>query len=200
MQSMYGLPTTPRLVATLNSFISGGWSWTTFTPHLDTLRIPAKHGWSWKRNICQQQHRDFWIPEWTSPPKERDTLELLLARAPANLSLPQTERERGREHTNSRLVRLNTPLVFSTSGGMVKSTSVAYKQLASLLARKWDQPYSLVIAWLRCHVTFSLLRSAITCLRGARSSSGPATHNGPVDLVVSEGQVPFEKLWTKSSF
>ena len=41
-------------------------------------------------------------------------------------------------------------------------------------------------------------RSAITCLRGARLSSGHATHNGPVDLVVSEGQVPLEKLWTKS--
>ena len=41
---------------------------------------------------------------------------------------------------------------------------------------------------------------AITCLWGARSSSGHAAHNGPVDLAVSEGQVPLEKLWTKSFF
>ena len=75
---------------------------------------------------------------------------------------------------------------------MAKSASVAYKRLASLLARKRDQPYSLVIAWLHCHLSFSLLRSAITCLRGARSSSGHAAHNGPVDLAVSEGQVPLE--------
>ena len=33
---------------------------------------------------------------------------------------------------------------------------------------------------------------------GARSSSGHAAHNGPIDLVVSKGRVPFEKLWTKS--
>ena len=39
-----------------------------------------------------------------------------------------------------------TPLVFSSSGGMSKSTSVAYKRLASLLAEKRDQPYSLVMA------------------------------------------------------
>ena len=30
--------------------------------------------------------------------------------------------------------------------------------------------------------------------RGARSSSGHAAHNGPIDLVVSKGRVPFEKL------
>ena len=77
---------------------------------------------------------------------------------------------------------------------MAKSTSVAYKRLASLLARKRDQPCRLVIPWLRCHLSFSLLRSAITCLRGARSSSGHTAHNGPIGLVVSEGRVPFEKL------
>ena len=59
--------------------MSGGWSWATLAPHLDSLPIPAKHGWSWKRNICQQQHKDFWILKWASPLKERDTLELLLA-------------------------------------------------------------------------------------------------------------------------
>ena len=42
--------------------------------------------------------------------------------------------------------------MFLTSGGMAKSASVAYKRLASLLARKRDQLYSLVIAWLRCHL------------------------------------------------
>ena len=107
------------------------------------------------------------------------------------------EREKQRTYEQRiREVELGTftPLVFSTSGGMAKSASVAYKRLASLLARKRDQPYSLVIAWLRCHLSFSLLRSAITCLRGARSSSGHAAHNGPIDLVVSEGQVPLEKL------
>ena len=55
-----------------------------------------------------------------------------------------------------------THLVFSTSGGMAKSTS--------------DR--RLVIAWVCCHLSFSLPRSAVTCLCGARSSSGHAIHNG----------------------
>ena len=88
--------------------------------------------------------------------------------------------------------------MFLTSGGMAKSTSMAHKWLASMLARKRDQPYSLTIAWLCCHQSFSLLRSAITCLQGAHSSSRHATHNGPVDLIVSKGQVPLEKLRIKS--
>ena len=49
-----------------------------------------------------------------------------------------------------------------------------YKRIASLLALKWDQPYSTVMTWLRCRITFALLRSAIQCLRGARSSRGYA--------------------------
>ena len=47
--------------------------------------------------------------------------------------------------TNSGFVGTFTPLVFSTAGGMAKFASVAYKRLASVLARKQDQPYSLVI-------------------------------------------------------
>ena len=43
-----------------------------------------------------------------------------------------------------------TPPIFSHSGGMAKSTAVAYKRLTSLLANKRDQPYNVVMAWLRC--------------------------------------------------
>ena len=47
-----------------------------------------------------------------------------------------------------------------------------YKQLGSLLSFKWDQPYSHVMAWLRCRLSFSLLQSSIMCIRGSRSSCG----------------------------
>ena len=63
-------------------------------------------------------------------------------------------------------------LVFSTSGGIAKFTTIVYNRLASLLATKRDQPYSSIMAWLWCHLSFSLLRSTITCLHGARSSRG----------------------------
>ena len=65
-----------------------------------------------------------------------------------------------------------TPLVFSAPGGMAKEATSSYKRLASLLAAKRDQTYSCTITWLRCLLSFSLLRSAIQCIRGARSSKG----------------------------
>jgi hypothetical protein len=83
-----------------------------------------------------------------------------------------------------------TPLVFSATGGMAKQSTTFYKRLASLLADKWEQPYSSTLCWLRCRISFSLLRSAIQCIRGARSSHGHACRSTPpIDLVNKEAQI-----------
>ena len=80
-----------------------------------------------------------------------------------------------------------TPLVFSTSGGMSGCTNIFYKRLAYLFSLK---KYSNVMAWLRCHLSFSLIRSAIiACLRGARSHHGCPANFGALDLALAEGQV-----------
>ncbi len=81
-----------------------------------------------------------------------------------------------------------TPIVLSATGGMAQEATRFYKHLASDLAVKWDQPYNSTIAWLRCRITFSLLRSAIRCLRGARSSQGKPSKLviPPIDLALSE--------------
>ena len=84
-----------------------------------------------------------------------------------------------------------TPLVFSTSGGMGKAASITYKRLASLIATKREQPYSVVMGWLQCCLSFSLLRSAIMCLRGSRSRQGFVPNMDlALDLVAHEGRVP----------
>ena len=62
---------------------------------------------------------------------------------------------------------------------MANEATVFYKRLASCLAMKWDQSYSSTLSWLRCRLTFSLLRSAIQCVRGARSSCGHAAKSPP---------------------
>ena len=150
------------------------------------------------------------VPDWTLVPKASGTTGIREhfcdgrvfnpnAQSHRTLQLASVywkqERERSREITNRESVKSNsigafTPLMFSTPGGMAKCASVTYKRLASLLSTKHDQPYSLVIAWLCCHLSFSLLRSAITFLRGTCSSSGRAVYNRPLDLAISEGQVP----------
>ena len=81
-----------------------------------------------------------------------------------------------------------TPLVMSLSGGCASAANICYKRLAAMLAEKWDQPYSTTLAWMRCKLSYALLRSAVQCIRGARSSASRAfkfvTH--PIDPVVAE--------------
>ena len=106
----------------------------------------------------------------------------------------QFEKEKCRKYEQRiREVEMGSfvPLVFSTFGGMSGCTNVVYKCLAYLLSLKRGVPYSSVMAWLRCRLSFSLLRSTIACLRGARSHSGcPANHRA-LDLALIESQVPF---------
>ena len=59
------------------------------------------------------------------------------------------------------------PLVFSSSGGMGKAATTAYKHLGQLLSEKWSSSYSVMMGWLCCSMGFSLLRSSIMCIRGS---------------------------------
>ena len=86
-----------------------------------------------------------------------------------------------------------SPLVFSAAGGMGTIATVVYKRLASLLAEKQGRSYSSTLHWLRCRLNFSLLRSAITCIRGSRSIFSSDSTSPPmesIDLAIHEGQVP----------
>jgi len=84
-----------------------------------------------------------------------------------------------------------TTLVFSALGGMSKPTEITYKRLASLLATRRNQQYNVVISFIRCRLSFSLLRSAIMCLRGSRSAAGrPQRDVTDFSIAVSEGKLP----------
>ena len=72
------------------------------------------------------------------------------------------------------------PLVLSATGGLAKEATNFYKRLASLLAEKWNQCYSSTLYWLRCSLSFSLLHSAIQCIRGARSSRATPSNSIPL--------------------
>ncbi len=83
-----------------------------------------------------------------------------------------------------------TPIVLSASGGLAKVATVFTKDSPQ---EKWDQSYSSTIGWLRCTISFSLLRSAhsaVQCIRGARSSKGKAAKSIPlVDVVAAEANL-----------
>ena len=83
-----------------------------------------------------------------------------------------------------------TPLILSATGGMETEATSFYKHLSSMLAQKWDFPYSSTLCWLRCRLTFSLLRSAIQAIRGARSSQGHAARSPTaIDLINAESNI-----------
>ena len=103
--------------------------------------------------------------------------------ATENLKRAYEQRVREVEHGSF------TPLVMSLTGcGLGNAATVCYRRLASLLSAKWDQPYSRTIAWIRCSLSFSLLRSSILCARSAR---GRAANQPipPVDLVSMEAKI-----------
>ena len=87
-------------------------------------------------------------------------------------------------------------LVFTTTGGMGTIATVFYKQLAAMIAEKHERPYSKTMQWIRCRLNFSLLRSAIMCLRGSCSSRyHPSCHHisgGSIDLACAVGRVPIQ--------
>ena len=82
-----------------------------------------------------------------------------------------------------------SPLVFSC---MSRTATATYKRLAALIAEKRDEPYSTTMGWIRCRLSFSLLRASIMCFRVARSLIGQASRqpDAPINLASREGHVP----------
>ena len=82
-----------------------------------------------------------------------------------------------------------TPLVFTTTGGMAGEATVFYRRLAALLSSKRDEPYSTVMGWLRCSLSFSLLRAAITCVRGTKKRRDKEIYSDCLSEVVASSRL-----------
>ena len=61
-----------------------------------------------------------------------------------------------------------TPLVFSATGGAGPAATTFLKRLADKVAEKRNSSYSQTVGWLRCRLSFALLRASLLCLRGSR--------------------------------
>ena len=62
-----------------------------------------------------------------------------------------------------------TPLVFTSTGGMVDECKRFHSRLAELLTLKKGDDYATNIFWIRAKVSFAILLSALLFLRGTRS-------------------------------
>ena len=84
-----------------------------------------------------------------------------------------------------------TPLVFTTTGGMGDAADQVYKRLANLLSmtEKLVLSYGEVMGWIRCKLSFALIRSAIMCVSGARSRMHSPVVDSPLDVQIAEAHL-----------
>ena len=81
------------------------------------------------------------------------------------------------------------PMVFTCTGGMAPQCQVVVKRLAVRLAEKKGLSVSVVAGWLRCRLSFALLRSTLVCMRATRRRRFNAEDN--IELAVSESHIDY---------
>ena len=77
-----------------------------------------------------------------------------------------------------------TAPVFSTTGGQGNEITIAYKRLPELLATKRKSEYSITLAWMRFSLSFALIRSVVTVIRGSRHVASNRERDANVELVM----------------
>ena len=93
----------------------------------------------------------------------------------------QEQQKRNLYEERVRRVERSTfvPLVFTTTSSSSQLTTTALKRLASLLSSSRNLPNTVVMGWLRCRLSFCLLRTAILSMRGIRHRRDIKVENIP---------------------
>ena len=115
----------------------------------------------------------------------------------SSLSTYRKHKQEKRRSYERRIIEVeqgtSTPLVFSTAGGWGPSATVTYKRLASMIAERHGQSYNSTLRFIRCKISYSLLDSAVMCLRAPRSSTHSPVklnlYDQPLDLVNNEARI-----------
>ena len=74
-----------------------------------------------------------------------------------------------------------TSLAFTSAGGMARQSLIFYKKMAELMTEGGGGEESCT-AWQRCKLSFSLVKSAVLCPRGTRSSRTQRNDLGNTDF------------------
>ena len=113
------------------------------------------------------------------------------ARSYQNQNLPTTmnmmEKEKKRKYVHRILDQENgsfTPLVFSSNGGMSNETKRFYGRLSELVAEKNKTSIAETSSFIKRKLAFSLIRSAVVCLRGSRSWRSTIYKNNHADAEI----------------
>jgi hypothetical protein len=98
----------------------------------------------------------------------------------------QAEQSKNREY-KERIQNVErgdfTPLVFTCTGGMAPQSHTV-KRLAEKLIK--NLPVSAVSGWLRCRLSFALLRTTLLCVRATRSKKLQVENNIELAIVAAK--------------
>jgi hypothetical protein len=81
------------------------------------------------------------------------------------------------------------PLVFTCSGGMAPRSHLVMKRLAEKLSQKQNLSFSVVSGWLRCRLSFALLRTTLLCVRATRRKKIVCDNN--IELAVAATRMDY---------
>ena len=89
------------------------------------------------------------------------------------LAIYRTNEQTKKRSYNTRVLEVEnatfTPLVFSCFGGQGFECKRFYQRINEKLSEKRDISPSVSMKYIRTKISFSLIRSALLCLRGSRS-------------------------------
>ena len=91
---------------------------------------------------------------------------------PTSKIFKQHENAKKREYLE-RVLRVQhgsfTPLIFGTNGGLGEECQRFLKTLAKKISNQEDESYADILTWLRTRLSFECVKSALACVRGART-------------------------------
>ena len=98
------------------------------------------------------------------------------------------EMEKKRKY-NDRIMNVEhgtfTPLIFSTHGGVGPEAQQFHKHLADKISEKNGERYGTIMTWIRCKLSFLILRACLTCLRGSRPHRNQNESSVPIDFTLA---------------
>ncbi len=109
----------------------------------------------------------------------------------------KNEREKMRAY-NDRILQVEkgsfVPLVYTTTGGMGPQCERTHKRIAELVADKRNERYADVMSHIRTRLRFSLLKSILVAIRGARGRKALYSEENNLNNI-SFNLIPYVKTY-----
>ena len=84
--------------------------------------------------------------------------------------IKSAEEEKKRKYNEAVEARRGSfsPFVLSVDGYVGVEAGCVLRRIAEVLSRKWEKNYGQVMDWVRCTMSFAVIRATGLCLRGSR--------------------------------